>query len=131
MAEASAKMHLRDHVREDDIDMAIKVVLESFLQAQKVSVRRNLQRCFRRYVTYGEDSNQLLMHQLQTLIVDAEKYKLITKNNEKNTSVYASALENRAKELNIFDLRPFYDSSLFKNHGLRVNLAEGKIYYSS
>jgi hypothetical protein len=71
------------------------------------------------------------MHQLQTLIVDAEKYKLITKNNEKNTSVYASALENRAKELNIFDLRPFYDSSLFKNHGLRVNLAEGKIYYSS
>jgi DNA replicative helicase MCM subunit Mcm2 (Cdc46/Mcm family) len=25
MAEASAKMHLRDHVREDDIDMAIKV----------------------------------------------------------------------------------------------------------
>lgn len=25
MAEASARMHLRDHVREDDIDLAIKV----------------------------------------------------------------------------------------------------------
>lgn len=36
MAEASARMHLREHVREDDIDMAIKVVLSSFLQAQKV-----------------------------------------------------------------------------------------------
>jgi DNA replication licensing factor MCM2 len=25
MSEACAKMHLRDHVREDDVDMAIKV----------------------------------------------------------------------------------------------------------
>lgn len=38
MAEASARMHLREHVREDDVDMAIKVVLSSFLQAQKVRV---------------------------------------------------------------------------------------------
>ncbi len=77
MAEASARMHLREHVREDDVDMAIKVVLESFLQAQKVSVRRTLQRAFRKYITYGEESNQLLMHQLQGLIVDAEKYKMV------------------------------------------------------
>ena len=27
-------------------------------------------------------------------------------------------VESRAKELNIFDLRPFYKSSLFRNHGL-------------
>jgi DNA replicative helicase MCM subunit Mcm2 (Cdc46/Mcm family) len=25
MAEASARIHLRDHVREDDVDLAIKV----------------------------------------------------------------------------------------------------------
>ena len=25
MSEASARMHLRDHVREDDVDLAIKV----------------------------------------------------------------------------------------------------------
>ncbi len=29
MAEASARMNLRDHVREDDVDMAIKVHLNS------------------------------------------------------------------------------------------------------
>ncbi len=78
MAEASAKMHLRDHVREDDVDTAIKVMLESFLQAQKVSVRRTLQRSFRKYITYGEESNALLMHQLQGLLVDAEKYKVVS-----------------------------------------------------
>ncbi len=77
MAEASARMHLRDHVRRDDVDLAIKVVLESFIQAQKVSVRKTLQKSFRKYVTYGEDCNLLLMHQLQNLILDVEKYKMV------------------------------------------------------
>lgn len=77
MAEASARMHLREHVREDDVNMAIKVMLESFLQAQKVSVRRTLQRSFRKYVTFGEESNQLLMHQLQGLVREEEKFQKV------------------------------------------------------
>jgi hypothetical protein len=44
-------------------------MLESFLQAQKVAVRRTLQRSFRKYITYGEESNQLLMHQLRSLVL--------------------------------------------------------------
>jgi len=40
MSEAYAKMHLRDHVRSDDIDMAIEMLLDSFLQSQKVTVAR-------------------------------------------------------------------------------------------
>ena len=78
MSEALARMHLRDHVREDDVDLAIKVVLESFLQAQKVSVRRSLQRSFRKYLTYGEASNQLLMHKLQGLILETERFNLVS-----------------------------------------------------
>jgi DNA replication licensing factor MCM2 len=31
MAEATAKMHLRDYVRTDDIDQAIEMMLDSFL----------------------------------------------------------------------------------------------------
>lgn len=54
------------------------MVLESFLQAQKISVRKSLQRGFRKYLTYGEASNQLLMHKLQGLIVEVEKYKLVS-----------------------------------------------------
>ena len=54
-----------------------QVMLESFLQAQKVSVRKTLQRSFRRYVTYGEENNQLIMHQLQNLIMEVEKYKMV------------------------------------------------------
>ena len=33
MAESHAKMNLRDYVRSDDIDLAIEMLLESFLQS--------------------------------------------------------------------------------------------------
>jgi DNA replication licensing factor MCM2 len=33
MSEARAKMHLRDYVRSDDIDFAIEMLLDSFLQS--------------------------------------------------------------------------------------------------
>lgn len=42
MAEAYARMHLRDFVRSDDIDFAIDMLLESFLQSQKMTVARQL-----------------------------------------------------------------------------------------
>lgn len=35
MAEANAKMHLRDFVTTEDINMAIQVMLDSFISAQK------------------------------------------------------------------------------------------------
>lgn len=59
------------------------------MQAQKVSVRKTLQRTFRKYITYGEESNQLLMYQLQSLMVDAEKYKMV-----RDCFLVATALEN-------------------------------------
>jgi hypothetical protein len=31
-------------------------------------------------------------------------------------------LENKAKELNIYDLRSFYASNVFKSHGLTADL---------
>jgi DNA replication licensing factor MCM2 len=133
MAEASAKMHLRQYVREDDVDLAIKVMLESFLQAQKVSVRRALQHSFRKYITFGEESNQLLMHHLQALFRDAEKLAMVKQRNnggEVAVHVYIEEFENRAKIMNIYDMRPFYASSVFRNHGMRLNSAKGLIEWS-
>lgn len=49
MAEASAKMALREYVRADDIDLAIEVAVGSFVNAQKLSIKKTLQRvksCF-------------------------------------------------------------------------------------
>jgi hypothetical protein len=44
LAEAHAKMHLREYVRSDDVDMAIKVALDSFISAQKFSMMKILRR---------------------------------------------------------------------------------------
>lgn len=42
MAEANAKMHLRDYVHEDDVNMAIRIMLESFIDTQKYSVMKSM-----------------------------------------------------------------------------------------
>jgi DNA replication licensing factor MCM2 len=44
MAEASAKMSLREYVRADDVDMAISVAMQSFMSAQKMSIKKTLER---------------------------------------------------------------------------------------
>ena len=37
-------MHLREYVHSDDVDMAIRVMLESFIDTQKYSVMRNMRK---------------------------------------------------------------------------------------
>lgn len=47
MSEASAKMNLREFVRSDDIDLAIQVTVGSFVSAQKMSIKKTLERVSR------------------------------------------------------------------------------------
>lgn len=45
-------MHLRDYVQEDDVNMAIRVMLESFIDTQKFSVMRSMRKV-QRFVQLG------------------------------------------------------------------------------
>ncbi|QLL32716.1 hypothetical protein HG536_0D02380 [Torulaspora globosa] len=56
IAESFAKMRLSEFVSSWDLDRAIKVVVDSFVDAQKISVRRQLQRSFAIY-TLGHQRN--------------------------------------------------------------------------
>ena len=128
MSEASARMHLRDHVRDDDVDFAIKIMLDSFLQAQKVSVQRQLKNSFRKYTSIGDESNQLLFHILQGLVRDHERYLAAKKENASDRiEIPMMDLERKAKELNIYDLRRFYDSEVFLRHSFEKDLARRTI----
>lgn len=42
MAESNAKMHLREFVREEDINLAIRMELESFVETQKYSIMKDM-----------------------------------------------------------------------------------------
>ena len=44
MSEAHAKMHLRDYVRDEDVNMAIRVALDSFINSQKYSIAQTLKK---------------------------------------------------------------------------------------
>ncbi|KAK8533839.1 hypothetical protein V6N12_047242 [Hibiscus sabdariffa] len=44
MSEAHARMHLRQHVTKEDVDMAIRVLLESFISTQKFGVQKALRK---------------------------------------------------------------------------------------
>lgn len=71
MSEAHAKICLRDYVRSEDIDFAIEMMLNSFLQSQKTSVQRVLQKKFAKYLSRGKsDTNFSVLHHELTKITN-------------------------------------------------------------
>lgn len=47
---AHAKMHLRSEVLEEDINVGVRCILESFIQTQKHSVANQIRKNFRNYI---------------------------------------------------------------------------------
>ncbi|KAF9049814.1 MCM2/3/5 family-domain-containing protein [Panaeolus papilionaceus] len=122
MAEASAKMALREYVRADDIDLAIEVAVGSFVSAQKLSIKKTLQRGFRKYLTQSKDHEELLAFLLGGIVKDkARLYQLQRHEQPENVTVKVSELEAKAKEHDIFDIAPFLGSKLFQTNGYIVN----------
>ena len=134
MAEAHAKMHLRDYVRDDDMDAAIRMMLESFIGAQKFSVRRSLRRSFAKFITSGEDRAYLLLHILQDMMRKEQMYQVI-RLRQKNQSedlletleVPVDELESRARERRIYDIMDFCRGENFKEAGYSLDENRGVI----
>eukprot|EP00055_Hartaetosiga_balthica_P011307 m.50870 g.50870 ORF g.50870 m.50870 type:complete len:903 (+) comp7538_c0_seq1:90-2798(+) len=112
IAEANARMHLRSHVRSDDIDMAIRVALKSFIDSQKFSVMKGMRRTFQKYLRYKTDDNKLLMSMLVRLYQQERDY-LEAKGNTGLVSVDKEEFENTAKQYEINDLSAFFKWSRF------------------
>merc|ERR1712086_228455 len=74
IAESHAKMHLREFVRDDDVNMAIRVMLESFIDTQKFSVMKSMKRKFSRYLSFKRDNNELLLFVLKQLAQETSTY---------------------------------------------------------
>ncbi|CAG0912555.1 unnamed protein product [Notodromas monacha] len=116
IAEAHARMHLRDYVREDDINMAIRVTLESFIDAQKFSVMKNMRRTFSKYLSFRRDNNELLFFLVKQLMKEQAMYlKSRYKTDQKVLEISEKEVADKARQINIFDIRPFLNSKMFKN----------------
>ena len=63
MSEAHSRMHLRDYVNEDDVNMAIRIMLESFISTQKYSIMKSMRKVW--------DSSMLMRNETVYMILYA------------------------------------------------------------
>merc|ERR1719446_809260 len=77
LAEASARLELRQHVLSKDLDFAISIMLESFIQSQKHAVAEELRKKFRLYIAQATPLSDQFMKLLERLFQDkAEDLRL-------------------------------------------------------
>ena len=138
MATAHAKMHLREYVRDDDMDAAIKMMLGSFIVAQKFSVRRSLKRSFAKYITSGEDRAHLLLHILGDMMRKEQMYQVIRLRQKGQSEdllgtleVPVDELEARARERRIYNVTDFCKGPSFQEAGYFLDENRGLISRSA
>lgn len=130
MSEAHARMHLRSYVSQEDVDMAIRVLLDSFISTQKFGVQKALQKNFRKYMTFKKDYNELLLLLLRTLVKDAVHFEEIMAGSASrltHVEVKLEDLRNKAQEYEIYDLKPFFSSACFRDNGFVLDEGRGII----
>ena len=126
MSEAHAKMHLRNTCTDDDINMAIRVMLNSFIQSQKYSVGQQLKRKFRKYLVYKKENNEILNALLSQIFKELILHHQTRVGYMPETlTATVVELETRAKEqFGITDLRAFYASNIFTSQGVRLDVQQ-------
>jgi len=134
LSEAHAKMHLREYVRDDDMDASIGMMLQSFITAQKFSVRRQLQRSFAKYISSGEDKAHLLLHILQDMMRNEQMYQVIRLRQRGQSSEMLGTLEvpleefeGKARDRRIYDVTEFCAGEAFRDAGYVLDQKRGVV----
>ncbi|RZC59551.1 hypothetical protein C5167_006849 [Papaver somniferum] len=130
MSEAHARMHLRQHVKQDDVDMAIRVLLDSFISTQKFGVQRALQQSFKKYMTFKKDHNGILIHMLRELVKDALHFEELVNGSTAGLTqieVKVEELQSKARDYEIYDLKPFFSSPQFSTANFHLDEERGVI----
>ena len=117
MSEAYARLHLRDYVRGDDIDFAISMLLDSFLQTQKSSIARALSKKFELFKKKTSDINSLLYHILTKLAQERAVYMKYSKGIEETERLHVEVslahFRREAKDFPEHNVEKFFNSSYF------------------
>ncbi|CAD5117548.1 DgyrCDS6310 [Dimorphilus gyrociliatus] len=123
LAEANARMHLREYVNEDDVNMAIRIMLESFISTQKFSIMKGMRKTFSRYLSFKRDNNELLLFILKQLAQDQLVFQRnrYGEGNQDVIEVSEKDFADKSKQINIHSLSNFYNSDLFHEHRFRYD----------
>merc|ERR1719233_1234856 len=122
IAESHAKMHLREFVSEDDVNMAMRVMLESFIDTQKYSVMKNMKRTFARYLSFKKDNNELLLFILRGLANETATYMRNRYGTEQEVvEINEKDLAEKARQISIQNLQPFFQSDMFRSNNFQYD----------
>merc|ERR1719361_3186482 len=122
VAESHAKMHLREFVSEDDVNMAMRVMLESFIDTQKYSVMKTMMKHFARYLSYKRDNNELLLFILRGLANETATYMRNRYGTDQEViEVPEKDLMEKARQISIQNLQPFFVSEMFKANNFKYD----------
>uniref|UniRef100_A0A0V0IT25 DNA replication licensing factor MCM6 n=1 Tax=Solanum chacoense TaxID=4108 RepID=A0A0V0IT25_SOLCH len=130
MSEAHARIHLRQHVTQEDVDMAIRVLLDSFISTQKFGVQKALQKSFKKYMTYKKDFNAIILHLLRGLVKDALQFEEIVSGSAANLDhidVKVEELQSKALDYGMTDLKAFFSSNEFTKANFELYEDQGII----
>lgn len=128
MAESHAKMHLRDMVAEEDVNVAIGVMLESFISSQKFAVMRPLRAHFERFLSRSRDQFELLLFTLQSMVQEVIVVRqlkggpgtTIEEATQRPIDIKLDEFRAKVLDLNIQQLEPFLQSEVFKAQGFAI-----------
>ncbi|KAK9825592.1 hypothetical protein WJX74_008760 [Apatococcus lobatus] len=142
MSEAHATMRLSSYVSSDDIDVAVRCLLESFISTQKQGVQRSLAKRLRVFMRQPSDDEQLQMHTLQGLFKEAvytdasqQRHRVEAQRRagaaadaeepaqDPYVTISCRLLADRVREIEAHpeNLQAFYQSSTFKNAGFELD----------
>ncbi|VDN02902.1 unnamed protein product [Thelazia callipaeda] len=116
LAEAHAKIHLRFYVSDEDVDVAVRVLLDSFISTQKSSIVRQMRKNFDRYISVSRDHNELLLYFLKQLVKDQLCYERARHKDAtiSTISIPESDFIEKAQQVRIDNVKIFYKSESFR-----------------
>jgi len=123
MAEASARLHLRDQVSDEDVDIAIRTLLQSFIATQKQSVANSLTQHFQSYLHYKQDNIEILLHLLNKEIA-AANHLILTR---ERVDIKLKTLQKKAMDYGINDVSVLLEDERFGGSGFTYNKKDGII----
>jgi DNA replication licensing factor MCM2 len=132
MAEANARIELREHVLPKDLDHAIGTMFESFTQSQKHQVAEELRQKFRRYINHATPAADQIMNVLEKLFRDRTEQVRLSRPGGIAPEISEVAVDmadivrhvERA-EIDLTEVHNFMRSPRFRSH---FRLEDEKVY---
>jgi DNA replication licensing factor MCM2 len=130
IAEANARIELREHVTPKDLDNAIGVMFESFLQSQKHQVAEELRQKFRRFLNVATPAADQIVNLLEKMFRDRTEQLRLARGaipEVSTVSIDMADIVRQAEKVDIEldEIHNFMRSTRFRNH---FRVTEEKVY---